>query len=54
MFICHGDVGERVECRLSRDKKPLLIFQKFKMEKRNPVFALKRIADVHSLIATTH
>ncbi|KAG8836084.1 Adaptor for signal transduction [Serendipita sp. 399] len=64
MFICYGNTGEcclRIEdgrtdqfpqerC-LSYDEKPLLLFQKLKEAKKNPVFMLKHIRDIRSPIA---
>lgn len=43
--------GNRVERCLSYDEKPLLLFQKLKDAKKNPVFMLKHIKDIRSPIA---
>ncbi|TFK18985.1 protein kinase regulator [Coprinopsis marcescibilis] len=51
MFICYGSVGNRIERCLSYDEKPLLLFQKLKEAKKNPVFMLKHIKDIRSPIA---
>ncbi|KAH6915837.1 protein kinase regulator [Coprinopsis sp. MPI-PUGE-AT-0042] len=51
MFICYGSVGNRIERCLSYDEKPLLLFQKLKDAKKNPVFMLKHIKDIRSPIA---
>ncbi|TFK74933.1 hypothetical protein BDN72DRAFT_600023 [Pluteus cervinus] len=51
MFICYGAPGNRVERCLSYDEKPLLLFQKLKDAKKNPVFMLKHIKDIRSPIA---
>ncbi|KIJ61271.1 hypothetical protein HYDPIDRAFT_97112 [Hydnomerulius pinastri MD-312] len=51
IFICYGSPGNRIERCLSYDEKPLLLFQKLKDAKRNPVFMLKHIKDVRSPIA---
>ncbi|KAF5373351.1 hypothetical protein D9615_007469 [Tricholomella constricta] len=51
MFICYGSTGNRVERCLSYDEKPLLLFQKLKDAKKNPVFMLKHIKDIRSPIA---
>jgi hypothetical protein len=40
-----------VERCLSYDEKPLLLFQKLKDAKKNPVFMLKHIKDIRSPIA---
>ncbi|TDL24017.1 hypothetical protein BD410DRAFT_838533 [Rickenella mellea] len=47
MFICYGST----ERCLSYDEKPLLLFQKLKDAKKNPVFMLKHIKDIRSPIA---
>lgn len=47
MFICYGNT----ERCLSYDEKPLLLFQKLKEAKKNPVFMLKHIKDIRSPIA---
>ncbi|THH10366.1 hypothetical protein EW145_g1394 [Phellinidium pouzarii] len=47
MFICYG----QTERCLSYDEKPLLLFQKLKDAKKNPVFMLKHIKDIRSPIA---
>jgi protein STE50 len=39
---------------LSYDEKPLLLFQKLKDAKKNPVFMLKHIKDIRSPIAVAH
>ncbi|KAF8518988.1 hypothetical protein BU17DRAFT_48119 [Hysterangium stoloniferum] len=46
MFICYGST----ERCLSYDEKPLLLFQKLKDAKKNPVFMLKHIRDIRSPI----
>ncbi|KAJ7281924.1 hypothetical protein C8J57DRAFT_1463951 [Mycena rebaudengoi] len=51
MFICYGSTGNRIERCLSYDEKPLLLFQKLKDAKKNPVFMLKHIKDIRSPIA---
>ncbi|KAI9064111.1 hypothetical protein FKP32DRAFT_1611233 [Trametes sanguinea] len=51
MFICYGAPGSRIERCLSYDEKPLLLFQKLKDAKKNPVFMLKHIKDIRSPIA---
>jgi protein STE50 len=67
MFICYGSpgmrsfvallilyqsyLGSRIERCLSYDEKPLLLFQKLKDAKKNPVFMLKHIKDIRSPIA---
>ncbi|KAI8996541.1 hypothetical protein BD414DRAFT_409446 [Trametes punicea] len=51
MFICYGAPGTRIERCLSYDEKPLLLFQKLKDAKKNPVFMLKHIKDIRSPIA---
>ncbi|TFK51710.1 hypothetical protein OE88DRAFT_1658295 [Heliocybe sulcata] len=51
MFICYGSSGNRIERCLSFDEKPLLLFQKLKDAKKNPVFMLKHIKDIRSPIA---
>jgi len=43
--------GNRIERCLSYDEKPLLLFQKLKDSKKNPVFMLKHIKEIHSPIA---
>ncbi|KIY69222.1 hypothetical protein CYLTODRAFT_430557 [Cylindrobasidium torrendii FP15055 ss-10] len=50
MFICFGSQGNRIERCLSYDEKPLLLFQKLKDAKKNPVFMLKHIKDIRSPI----
>ncbi|KAF5362423.1 hypothetical protein D9756_002432 [Leucocoprinus leucothites] len=50
MFICYGSSGNRIERCLSYDEKPLLLFQKLKDSKKNPVFMLKHIKDIRSPI----
>lgn len=62
MFICYGSIGSWVhlgfslfadlfsERCLSYDDKPLLLFQKLKDAKKNPVFMLKHIKDIRSPI----
>jgi hypothetical protein len=64
MFICYGSTGmcHFLFCRqsiishltsercLSYDEKPLLLFQKLKDAKKNPVFMLKHIRDIRSPI----
>ncbi|KAG6381543.1 hypothetical protein JVT61DRAFT_133 [Boletus reticuloceps] len=50
MFICYGSPGNRIERCLSYDEKPLLLFQKLKDAKKNPVFMLKHIKDIRSPI----
>ncbi len=47
LFICYGNT----ERCLSYDEKPLLLFQKLKESKQNPVFMLRNIKDVKSPIA---
>lgn len=47
-FAC---LGNRIERCLSYDEKPLLLFQKLKDAKKNPVFMLKHIKDIRSPIA---
>lgn len=49
-FIAHF-TGNRIERCLSYDEKPLLLFQKLKDAKKNPVFMLKHIKDIRSPIA---
>ena len=44
-------IGARIERCLSYDEKPLLLFQKLKDAKKNPVFMLKHIKDIRSPIA---
>jgi bZIP factor len=44
-------LGNRIERCLSYDEKPLLLFQKLKDSKKNPVFMLKHIKDIRSPIA---
>lgn len=44
-------IGNRIERCLSYDEKPLLLFQKLKDAKKNPVFMLKHIKDIRSPIA---
>ena len=51
MFICYGATGNRTERCLSLDEKPLLLFQRLKDAKKNPVFMLKHIKDIRSPIA---
>ncbi|KAG6910228.1 hypothetical protein DXG01_012363 [Tephrocybe rancida] len=51
MFICYGAPGNRIDRCLSYDEKPLLLFQKLKDAKKNPVFMLKHIKDIRSPIA---
>ncbi|KAF9054434.1 hypothetical protein BJ165DRAFT_715238 [Panaeolus papilionaceus] len=51
MFICYGPSGNRIERCLSYDEKPLLLFQRLKDTKKNPVFMLKHIKDIRSPIA---
>ncbi|KII85848.1 hypothetical protein PLICRDRAFT_298178 [Plicaturopsis crispa FD-325 SS-3] len=51
MFICYGPPNNRIERCLSYDEKPLLLFQKLKDGKKNPVFMLKHIKDIRSPIA---
>ncbi|KAF7309572.1 hypothetical protein MIND_00328200 [Mycena indigotica] len=51
MFICYGSTGNRIERCLSYDEKPLLLFQKLKDARKNPVFMLKHIKDIRSPIA---
>lgn len=64
MFICYGNTGmfnhhlrshplivPPAERCLSYDEKPLLLFQKLKEAKKNPVFMLKHIRDIRSPIA---
>ncbi|KAI0343196.1 hypothetical protein BDW22DRAFT_1356795 [Trametopsis cervina] len=51
MFICYGSPGNRIERCLSYDEKPLLLFQRLKESKKNPVFMLKHIKDIRSPIA---
>ncbi|KAG5639096.1 hypothetical protein H0H81_007040 [Sphagnurus paluster] len=51
MFICYGSAGNRIDRCLSYDEKPLLLFQKLKDAKKNPVFMLKHIKDIRSPIA---
>lgn len=46
-----GFAGNRIERCLSYDEKPLLLFQKLKDSKKNPVFMLKHIKDIRSPIA---
>lgn len=46
-----GIPGNRIERCLSYDEKPLLLFQKLKDAKKNPVFMLKHIKDIRSPIA---
>ena len=45
------ELGNRIERCLSYDEKPLLLFQKLKDAKKNPVFMLKHIKDIRSPIA---
>ncbi|KAF8817501.1 hypothetical protein BYT27DRAFT_7074375 [Phlegmacium glaucopus] len=54
MFICYGSPSNRIERCLSYDEKPLLLFQKLKDAKKNPVFMLKHIKDIRSPIAVAH
>lgn len=49
MYLCA--LGNRIERCLSYDEKPLLLFQKLKDAKKNPVFMLKHIKDIRSPIA---
>lgn len=64
MFICYGSTGTLAlspavfsshlrssERCLSYDEKPLLLFQRLKDAKKNPVFMLKHIRDIRSPIA---
>jgi hypothetical protein len=64
MFICYGNTGKKFCYRasfenlnlsldrcLSYDEKPLLLFQKLKEARKNPVFMLKHIKDIRSPIA---
>ncbi|KAG6867995.1 hypothetical protein C0993_008602 [Termitomyces sp. T159_Od127] len=51
MFICYGSPGNRIDRCLAYDEKPLLLFQKLKDAKKNPVFMLKHIKDIRSPIA---
>ncbi|KAF7356894.1 hypothetical protein MVEN_01025200 [Mycena venus] len=51
MFICYGSTDNRIERCLIYDEKPLLLFQKLKDAKKNPVFMLKHIKDIRSPIA---
>ncbi|KAG6817546.1 hypothetical protein H0H87_007514 [Tephrocybe sp. NHM501043] len=51
MFISYGSAGNRIDRCLSYDEKPLLLFQKLKDAKKNPVFMLKHIKDIRSPIA---
>ncbi|KAG6890968.1 hypothetical protein C0992_011727 [Termitomyces sp. T32_za158] len=51
MFICYGSPSNRIDRCLSYDEKPLLLFQKLKDAKKNPVFMLKHIKDIRSPIA---
>jgi len=44
-------VGNRIERCLSYDEKPLLLFQRLKDGRKNPVFMLKHIKDIRSPIA---
>lgn len=46
-----SSTGNRIERCLSYDEKPLLLFQKLKDAKKNPVFMLKHIKDIRSPIA---
>ena len=56
-FNCGGTItpitstGSRIERCLSYDEKPLLLFQRLKDSKKNPVFMLKHIKDIRSPIA---
>ena len=50
MKLCNI-AGNRIERCLSYDEKPLLLFQKLKDAKKNPVFMLKHIKDIRSPIA---
>ena len=50
-FIFMIYLGNRIERCLSYDEKPLLLFQKLKDSKKNPVFMLKHIKDIRSPIA---
>jgi protein STE50 len=43
--------GNRIERCLSYDEKPLLLFQKLKDARKEPVFVLKHIKDIRSPIA---
>ncbi|CAO1617916.1 unnamed protein product [Sympodiomycopsis kandeliae] len=47
LFICYGST----ERCLSYDEKPLLLFQKLKEARQNPVFMLRHIRDVKSPIS---
>ena len=49
LYLCA--LGNRIERCLSYDEKPLLLFQKLKDAKKNPVFMLKHIKDIRSPIA---
>jgi len=44
-------IGNRIERCLSYDEKPLLLFQKLKNARKDPVFMLKHIKDIRSPIA---
>ena len=46
----NDDAGNRIERCLSYDEKPLLLFQKLKDARKNPVFMLKHIKDIRSPI----
>ena len=50
-WLTGGITGNRIERCLSYDEKPLLLFQKLKDAKKNPVFMLKHIKDIRSPIA---
>ncbi len=51
LMTYHRCAGNRIERCLSYDEKPLLLFQKLKDSKKNPVFMLKHIKDIRSPIA---
>lgn len=51
IFVTDILLGNRIERCLSYDEKPLLLFQKLKDAKKNPVFMLKHIKDIRSPIA---
>lgn len=48
IFICYGPSGNRTERCLSYDEMPLLLFQKLKNAKRDPVFMLKHTKEISS------
>ncbi|KAF7321965.1 hypothetical protein MKEN_00719000 [Mycena kentingensis (nom. inval.)] len=52
MFICYtNSAAQRIERCLSYDEKPLLLFQRLKIEGKDPVFMLKHIQDIRSPVS---